>query len=89
MNKKKKSEILICKIFPNPNHGDLHITTSSPNEKTRLIISDISNRVLVDQIIQFNQNGKFQTEIDFINGVYFLSLINSKGKITRKIIVNK
>ncbi len=89
LEQEKKSEILICKIFPNPNHGDLHITTSSPNEKTRLIISDISNRVLVDQIIQFNQNGKFQTEIDFINGVYFLSLINSKGKITRKIIVNK
>ena len=84
-----KKEGASYKIYPNPNWGDLYIVASLINEKVQLVISDISNRILTDEIIQFNQNGKFQKQFDFINGVYFVTLTSERGKVTRKIIVNK
>ena len=85
----KTKKVITYRIYPNPNKGDLYIVSSLLNEKVQLVITDISNRILVDETICFDQNGRFQKQVDFINGVYFMSLSSVHGKIARKIIINR
>ncbi len=60
-----------------------------PFEQLRLTLSDVSNRVLIDKIIELNDKGSFNQKLDLINGLYFISINSKNGKFTRKILLDK
>lgn len=76
-------------IYPNPSRGMLYIGNAYPNESLHLIITDLSGRVVSDKYVKCNDEGKFNQNLDFSNGVYFVSLEGSNCIIKRKIILNK
>jgi len=85
----KKLTRVVYKIYPNPNDGDLFILGQKPFEQLRLTISDVSNRVLIDKVIELNDKGSFYQKLDLIDGLYFISINSKNGKFTRKILLNK
>ena len=70
-------------IFPNPSNGQINVTSSSNIDK--IIITDILGQII------------FQTKLNDRNislqldrtGIYFITLIWGKQKVTRKLIVYK
>ena len=79
----------IYKIYPNPNAGDLFIMGKSPFEQLRLVISDVSNRVLLNRRIDLGADGRYYQKLDLVNGLYFISITSKNGRFTRKILLDK
>jgi hypothetical protein len=77
------------KIFPNPTSNQITITSNKENESLKVIITDLSRRILQQNYINVN---KFQStlSLDLINGAYLITLINSENEtITKKLLIAK
>jgi len=84
--KKSKTEY---KIYPNPTIDAIYIKSKKENEVIHVIISDLSGRRMLDQVLSVNA---YQTDLklDLLNGIYTVTLINSKNeRITKKLVISK
>lgn len=61
----------------------------SPFEQLRLVISDVSNRVLLNRRIDLGADGRYYQKLDLVNGLYFISITSKNGRFTRKILLDK
>ena len=72
-------------IYPNPNNGNIHITSTIPLNNATITITDLNGKVI---LYKRDENGT-DFHIPFnepANGVYFLEVINDKIKSRTKII---
>jgi len=61
----------------------------SPFEQLRLVISDVSNRVLLNRRIDLGADGRYYQKLDLVNALYFISITSKNGRFTRKILLDK
>ncbi len=76
-------------IFPNPTSNQLGIISNKESESLKIIITDLSDRIILTDYIQLN---KFYSSLDLnlINGAYFITLINSENEsVTKKLLISK
>lgn len=77
-------------IYPNPTHNNLNIQLFLENEETfNLKIFSITGQLIYKEEMT-NVSGDFTKQIDLSGlhkGIYFLQLLNDKGIITKKIIL--
>jgi hypothetical protein len=76
-------------LFPNPASNKIILHSNVNNEVLHVIIKDLSNRVLEQQDLKISS---FIADLDLnlMNGVYLVTLINSKNEnVTKKVVVAK
>lgn len=77
-------------IYPNPNNGIFKVDLSTSTlDFNRITVLDQLGRIVMEEAL--NQNAEV-VELDnreFKSGVYYISLFHSKGKITKRFVVNK
>jgi len=84
LNKKLEAD-----IFPNPTDNSLSIITKEKNETLEIEIRDISNRLVASYKV--SSTGNVATvEFNLINGLYFISINNTKNEtVTKKVVISK
>jgi hypothetical protein len=76
-------------VYPNPAANKLSISTNAETESLRIIIFDLSSRVILDKEIKINQF-IVNLELNLLNGAYIINFINSNNeKISRKLLIAK
>ncbi|MBL4657754.1 MAG: T9SS type A sorting domain-containing protein, partial [Flavobacteriales bacterium] len=81
---------VVFKIYPNPNTGQFIVELNNlNNEVYQLEIRNILGQVTFSENVN-EKNGNFYQQVDLTSsetGVYFISLTNDEGKITKKLVV--
>ncbi|WP_461491840.1 PQQ-dependent sugar dehydrogenase [Pontibacter sp. HJ8] len=85
----------VFEVFPNPAAGGsevaVRITTLSPNEKVKLVLTDITGRKILEKKVTATPEGAISTQITpnkrTGSGVYNLSLSSEERTINRKIVI--
>lgn len=79
--------------YPNPCSDVLNISSDATYVKNYEVqISDISGKIIHTENIGSQNNGRFDLQIsvrNFTEGIYFCTLKNNKGQITKKVIVRR
>ena len=87
------SEYDLYQNYPNPFNPVTRIRFSLPQKSfTKLIISDISGKIVSVLVNQELQSGEYEYTFDAINlssGIYFYTMITEKYKQTKKLILLK
>lgn len=82
--KKTKVEYV---LFPNPTIDKFSIRGNKEFEEIQIIITDISGRQLMNQLTQL-ANYKTSISLSLLNGIYFVTIINSKlERLTKKLVI--
>ncbi len=71
-------------MYPNPVNDKLTVQLPDNNENANIVITDITGK----QVLSENKNGKlfeFNTS-DLTKGMYFITVKNSKGTVTKKFV---
>jgi hypothetical protein len=83
----KSAEDLHLNINPNPCNGVARIYLSVPlNEIASISVTNVTGEHIMEST--FNANTEYKTNLNLPAGVYFVSVLTSKGKINSKLIVN-
>ncbi|MDT8413668.1 MAG: T9SS type A sorting domain-containing protein, partial [Vicingaceae bacterium] len=82
LEKNKGSEIL---VYPNPNNGSFELTIDAPFQQAKLIIFDLTGKVIVQQKI--TQNNTQLNLLSHPKGMYFYQLLIDGEQVTGKMIV--
>ena len=76
-------------MYPNPASDKLYILGKSENEEITIEIKDLANKLLFRKVTQLSQYNT-ELKLDLINGVYFVTLINSNDeRTTKKLVISK
>jgi len=87
-NKKQKNKS-DYKIYPNPATDEISITGFQKDERIEVIISEVTGRELSRQIANPDAS-LINLKVELNNGIYFVTLINSKKeKLVKKLIISK
>lgn len=82
----KSSEI---ELFPNPAQNEITIVSKEQMEEIEISIRDVAGRVLLFNKLKTNE---FSCHINLhlVNGIYFVSIRNSKNeKVNKKLVISK
>jgi len=77
-----------CSIFPNPSSGYLQVKYPGYNRQSRLVISDLTGRTMLDRTFcsEFNTN----LPCEMIDGIYFVRIIQAGITVnTEKLVVRR
>lgn len=74
-------------IFPNPTKDQLHIQLSNSQSDNLVRITDISGKQILSKKLNSSESSILLNLTTFNKGLYFISIENSKGKQTQKLIV--
>lgn len=77
-------------LMPNPANDMVNITFTANNNNVNMILTDITGRVVLNKEIEAAQGQVNQLELplaEFNSGVYFVTLLDGKNKMTAKLIV--
>ncbi|MCX6197950.1 MAG: T9SS type A sorting domain-containing protein [Bacteroidetes bacterium] len=83
----EKKEDIPFSIFPNPATNPVTITIDENMLNSTATITDITGRKMAAVQLQ-TLNYKLETA-NFANGVYFISLENERGRVTKKLVIQK
>jgi hypothetical protein len=82
-------EQLSWNIIPNPNAGEFSVNlNNSVSENVRVVICDLTGRVVHDQSLETNSSSASVRTNDLPPGMYLVSLQTSKLKVTKRMVVN-
>jgi len=73
-------------VYPNPSNGEVFITTENSFSNATVTVFDAMGKMILTQNLTSNN-----TKIDlcnYENGIYFIQLNTTEGKITKKVIFN-
>lgn len=79
INPKSDNPKLISKyeVYPNPTNSELKIFSEKENEKVKIQIKDLMNKIILESEVEIiNHSANFS--FNLINGMYFLTLTNSE-----------
>lgn len=86
---KTNDNALSWNIIPNPNEGEFKLDlNTSANKNTRVIITDLSGRLVHEQSIEAHSNSVNVNTGNLPSGVYLVSLESEGLKLTKRMIVN-
>ncbi len=73
-------------IFPNPTNDKFNISLKAGNSNARLILQDITGKIMLDQAIQNNQQIDLS---NYTNGIYFATIQSNNTVIGVQRVVKK
>ncbi len=73
-------------VFPNPSHGQLMIELKAAAKNTIINISNELGQTVYAQ--KTNTNNTILNTENFAKGMYFITIINEKGKVVKKLMVD-
>ncbi|MCB0659073.1 MAG: T9SS type A sorting domain-containing protein [Saprospiraceae bacterium] len=77
------------KIAPNPNKGHFSVELNGFHEEGLLSIADLSGRTVYRRMVKSGeQRFEFQSQ-QFFPGLYLVTLQNDRGRLTRKLVVQR
>lgn len=79
--------IFDVRLFPNPTNDFVNIAVDEAMVKSKLTITDITGRKITVTQIEHRVT-KIETST-YTNGVYFVTVESEKGRITKKLVVEK
>ncbi len=82
----KEGEINVT-VFPNPATDLISISLSQPSFKTEIQLFDLMGRQVYSEVLKTNQS-EFKINIGHLaRGSYFLKIVNGKGNLIKKVIL--
>ncbi len=82
-----RDAIFDVRLFPNPAGDFVNITVDQAMAKSKLTITDITGRKITVAQIE-NRVSHIETSA-YPNGIYFVTVENERGRVTRKLIIQK
>jgi hypothetical protein len=73
-------------IFPNPTNDKFNISLKAENSNARLILQDVTGKIMLDQAIQNNQQIDLS---NYTNGIYFATIQSNNTVIGVQRVVKK
>ena len=73
-------------IFPNPTNDKFNISLKAGNSNARLILQDVTGKIMLNQAIQNNQQIDLS---NYTNGIYFATIQSNNTVIGVQRVVKK
>ncbi len=81
---KQKGEPL--RINPNPASASVNISVSESMLGSKLTVTDLTGREMLRTAVQ---SSIFNLQLSIANGIYFVTVENEKGRVTKKLVIEK
>jgi hypothetical protein len=76
-------------FYPNPNNGEVNISTYSRSQYMQCSVCDVMGRIVYSEKLQLMSGRPHTLNLDLKTGIYYVNLIDEKNtKYVKKIVVN-
>jgi hypothetical protein len=77
-------------IYPNPAGADVHISGLGVAAAGKVLITDITGRVVLQTAINAGSDGKCKLDVSsMVNGAYFISVLSGERQSIHKLVIAK
>lgn len=76
-------------VFPNPSNGQITLTNTGETIYTVKLYNELGQEVIKTEKLEGNESGKILDLQHLQAGVYFIELVNSEGRIVKKLALNR